>query len=100
MAATSIADERKIREICRRYPIRRLAVFGSILRDDFRPDSDVDVLVEWAPGSVVGFRIFDLERDLSEVLGSRRIDLVNAKYLNTRLRDSILGAAKDLYVQG
>ena len=100
MLETSSLDEAKLRDICRRYPIRRLALFGSILREDFRNDSDVDVLVEWKPDSVVGFRVFELERELSELLGNRRIDLVNAKYLNPRLRGRILGSAKDLYVQG
>jgi len=100
MALQLLPDDGKLREICERYSIRRLAVFGSILRDDFRPESDVDVLVEWKPDSVVGFRIFDLERELSEILGRRRIDLVNAKYVNPRLRSSIFGTAKDLYVEG
>jgi predicted nucleotidyltransferase len=74
-------DAGKIREICQRYPIRRLALFGSILHEDFGPSSDVDVLVEWQPGAIVGFRVFELESELSETLGNRPIDLVNVKYL-------------------
>jgi predicted nucleotidyltransferase len=100
MVAQLALNEANLHDICRRYPIRRLALFGSVLRDDFRRESDVDVLVEWTPGAVVGFRVFDLERELSELLGNRRIDLVNAKYLNPRLRERILGSAKDVYVQG
>jgi predicted nucleotidyltransferase len=53
----------KIHEICRRYPIRRLALFGSALRDDFGSESDIDLLVEWVPDAFVGFRVFDLERE-------------------------------------
>jgi uncharacterized protein with HEPN domain/predicted nucleotidyltransferase len=61
-------DRRKIAEFCRRHHIRRLKLFGSVLRDDFRPDSDVDVLVEFEPGHPVGLRIVEMERELAGLL--------------------------------
>jgi len=82
---------------CSRHHIRRLSVFGSAVRDDFGPDSDIDLLVEFEPGHAVGFEIFDVEEDLSRVFGGRRVDLVNPKYLNWRLRDRILSSAQLLY---
>jgi hypothetical protein len=87
-------------DFCRRRHIRRLAFFGSAVRDDFRPDSDVDVLVEFQPGQVVGLRIFDIEQELSRLLGGRKVDLVNPKYLNRRLRDRILASAEVQYAEG
>jgi predicted nucleotidyltransferase len=83
-------------ELCRRHHIRRLALFGSVLRDDFGPGSDVDVLIEFDPAYPVGFRIFDVEADLSQLFGGRRVDLVNPKYLNRHLRDRVL---RDAVVQ-
>ena len=61
-----------IAEFCRRYHIRKLSLFGSVLRDDFRPDSDVDVLVEFEPGHSVGFAILDMEEELSALLEGTR----------------------------
>jgi uncharacterized protein len=87
----------ELEAVCRRRHIRRLSVFGSALRDDFGPDSDVDLLVEFEPGHCVGFEIFDVEAELSQVFGGRRIDLVNPKYLNRRLKDRILSSAELLY---
>jgi len=77
-------------EVCRRHHIRRLSLFGSVLREDFGPSSDVDVLIEFDPAYPVGFRIFDVEADLSRVFGGHRVDLVNPKYLNRHLRDRVL----------
>jgi uncharacterized protein len=93
-------DKRAIADICRRHHIHRLALFGSVLRDDFSADSHVDVLVEFEPGRPVGFAIFDVEEDLSRLLGGRRIDLVSRKYLNPRLRDRVLGEAETLCAEG
>jgi hypothetical protein len=95
---TRIAIDRgAIAEFCRRRHIRSLSLFGSVLRDDFRPDSDVDVLVEFEPGLPVGFAIFDVEGELSRLLGGRQVDLVSRKYLNPRLRDRVLATAETLY---
>ena len=85
---------------CRRHHIRKLSLFGSALRDDFTPDSDVDVLVEFEPGHVVGFRIIDMEDELSRMFGGRKVDIVSEKYLNHRLRDRILDSAEVQYAEG
>ncbi len=75
---------------CQRHHIRRLALFGSVLRDDFRPDSDVDVLVEFELGHVPGLRFVSIEQELSQLLGGRRVDMVTPKILNPRIRGFIL----------
>ena len=93
-------DRKQIAEFCRRHHIRRLSLFGSVLRDDFRPDSDVDVLVEFEPGRQVGLRIIDMEEELSKMLGGRRVDIVSEKYLNRRLRNRVLASAEVEYAEG
>jgi uncharacterized protein len=92
-------DRERTAEFCRRHHIRRLALFGSVLTDDFRPDSDVDVLVDFEPGQVIGFRIFDIEDELSQILGGHRVDLVREKYLNRRLRNRVLAGAETQYAE-
>ena len=100
MGAKIAIERERIAALCRRHHIRRLALFGSVLTDDFRPDSDVDVLVDFEPGEVVGFRIFDIEDELSQILGGHRVDLVREKYLNHRLRDRVLESAETQYAEG
>lgn len=90
-------DSERLAELCRRWGIRELAIFGSALRDDFGPDSDVDLLVDFEPGTALGFRIFELERELSRVFGGRRIDLVPRKFLHPRLRQRVLAEAQTQY---
>jgi len=92
-------DRGRLADFCRRHHIRRLSLFGSVLRDDFRPDSDVDVLVTFEPGRVIGLRIVDIENELSQLLG-RRVDLVSEKYLNHRIRARVLASAEVQYVEG
>jgi uncharacterized protein len=87
-------------EFCRRHGIRRLSLFGSVLRDDFRPDSDVDVLVEFQPGTIVGWGIINIEDELSQLLGGHKVDMVNPKYLNRHLKDQILASAQVQYEEG
>ena len=87
----------QIAEFCGRHRIRRLALFGSVLRDDFRPDSDVDVLVEFKPGTRVGLRFFGIQEELSELLG-RRVDLHTPGFLSKYFRDEVLAEARELYV--
>ncbi len=82
---------------CKRHGIRRLAVFGSALRDDFGPESDVDVLVEFEPGTRVGLRFFSMQDELSTLLG-RRVDLNTPGFLSRYFRDSVLREAEDVYV--
>ena len=90
----------RIAEFCRRNHIRKLALFGSVLRDDFRDDSDVDVLVTFEPGTVVGLRIIEMEDELSQMLGCRKVDIISEKYLNRRLRQRILESAEVQYAEG
>lgn len=90
----------QIADFCRRHHIRKLSLFGSVLRDDYRSDSDVDVLVEFEPGYAVGFGIIDIEDELSRLFGGRRVDLVREKYLNPRLRKRILATAEVQYAEG
>ncbi len=91
-------DREEVSEFCKRHHIARLALFGSVLREDFRPDSDVDVLVEFLPGHVPGLRFVTIERELSRLLRGRRVDLVTPKFLNPRIREHILKSAEPLYV--
>ena len=89
----------EITAFCRRNRIRKLAFFGSVLRDDFRPDSDVDVLVEFEPGAPVGLiSLAGMEIELSQLLG-RRTEMHTARGLNPRFRDQVLDAAEVLYEQ-
>lgn len=88
----------EIRAICRRYPVRELAVFGSALRDDFRPNSDVDLLVEFEPNATVGLMAFGtLQRELEAAFG-RRVDLIPKDGLRQFLRDDVLATARTVYV--
>ena len=86
----------EIAEFCRRNHIRRLALFGSVLREDFTPESDVDVLVEFEPDARVGLRFFGLEQELSEILG-RKVDLNTAGFLSDYFRDEVLSEAEVQY---
>jgi predicted nucleotidyltransferase len=77
-----------------------MAVFGSAMRDDFGPLSDVDLLVEFAPDHIPGWDIMEIEEDLSALLGGRKVDLVNRKFLNHRLKDRIMAEAEVVYAEG
>lgn len=83
-------------EFCQRHRIRRLALFGSILRDDFQPDSDVDVLVEFEPGVRTGLRFFAMQDELSRIL-HRRVDLNTPECLSKHFRDRVLAEAEVQY---
>ncbi len=83
-------------EFCRRHQIRKLAFFGSVLRDDFRPDSDVDVLVEFEPGKTPGLAFFGMQDELSALLG-RRVDLNTPGCLSPYFRDRVAREAQTLY---
>ena len=82
----------RINEFCRRHHIRRLSLFGSILRNDFRPDSDIDVLIEFEPGTRVGLRFFSIEQELSALLG-RKVDLFTPGFLSKYFREEVLAEA-------
>jgi predicted nucleotidyltransferase len=87
----------QITDFCRRHHIRKLAIFGSALRDDFGPDSDVDVLVEFEPGHVPGLAFFGIEQELSAILG-RKVDLNTAGFLSPEIREVVLKEAEVQYV--
>lgn len=88
----------QLAEFCGRNHVRRLALFGSILRDDFRPDSDVDVLVEFEPGQVPGMlRMAGLEMELSAMFG-RKVDLRTPAELSRHFRGQVLKEAEVQYV--
>ena len=90
----------KITEFCRRNRIQRLALFGSVLRDDFGPESDVDVLVEFEPDARVGFfELYDMEQELARLLGGRKVDLNTSKSLSKYFRDEVMQEAEEQYVQ-
>ena len=86
----------RITDFCRRHHIRRLAFFGSVLRDDFTPYSDVDVLVEFEPGKTPGLAFFGMQDELSEILG-RRVDLNTLNELSKYFRDEVLAEAEPIY---
>lgn len=89
----------KIAEFCRRNRIRRLAFFGSVLRDDFRPESDVDVLVEFEPEARVGLiTLAGMEIELGQLLG-RKAEMHTVKGLNPYFKNDVLGTAEVQYEQ-
>jgi predicted nucleotidyltransferase len=89
-------SKKKIADFCLRHHIRRLAIFGSVLREDFRPDSDVDVLVEFEPEAQVGFiALGRIQRELSALL-QRSVDLVPREGLKPKIREAILSSAEKL----
>jgi predicted nucleotidyltransferase len=90
-----------IAAFCRERGIRRLAVFGSALRPDFRPESDIDLLVEFEPDRIPGlFGIARMERDLSALLGGRKVDLRTPEDLSRYFRQRVLDEAEVQYGQG
>ena len=82
---------------CEKYPIRKLSLFGSVLRDDFRPDSDVDVLVEFEPGArISSFDLATMEIELGALIG-RKIDLREPEELSRYFRQKVIDTALVLY---
>lgn len=96
MACVEISKD-VVAEFCRRHHIRKLALFGSAVRGELGPDSDIDVLVRFEPDQLIGLDILDIEEELSRLLGGRGVDLVNEKYINPRLRSRILAEAEVQY---
>lgn len=88
--------EDKLAELCQRHGVRRLAVFGSALREDFGQASDIDLLVEFNPGARVGLRFFTIERELSGLFG-RKVDLNTPGFLGEYFRDDAVREAETLY---
>jgi predicted nucleotidyltransferase len=87
----------QIEILAQKYPIRRLSLFGSVLRDDFRPDSDIDVLVEFEPDAhATLFDMGEIQMDLSDLLG-REVDLKTPGFLSPMFRSRVLAEAVMLY---
>ncbi len=86
----------RVADFCRRHHIRKLAFFGSVLRDDFTPTSDIDILVEFEEGHVPGLDFFGMERELSDIL-KHKVDLNTPQFLSPLFRNEILRNAKVQY---
>ncbi|MHB9024428.1 MAG: nucleotidyltransferase family protein [Armatimonadota bacterium] len=90
-------DLERLAAVCRRHHVRRLAMFGSVLTEKFRPDSDIDILVEFEPGQPVGFiEKARVEQELTDMLG-REVDLRTPNDLSPYFRDDVLRQAEELY---
>lgn len=92
--------EEKIKLFCKRNGIRKLSIFGSVLRDDFTPESDVDILVEFEDDATPGFfRLMRMQDELTKILG-RNVDLKTPKDLSKYFRDDVINNAVVQYVSG
>lgn len=89
-------DDDALADICRRYHLAGLWLFGSSARGDFTTESDIDLLYEFAPGAHIGWAIVDLKRELEELFG-RDVDLVSRKFIHWYIRDEVLAEAKPLH---
>ncbi len=87
-----------IKAFCQRYFIRKMAFFGSFVRDDFGEEGDIDVLVEFEPNHIPGFDFFTIEAELSAMLG-RKVDLQTAQFLSPEIRTSALAEMVIAYEQ-
>ena len=97
MAVSPVAiDPQRLAEFCRRHHVARLSLFGSVLRDDFTPESDVDMLVEFETGRTPGLEFFAMGDELSRIVG-RRVDLNTPEFLSRYFRDEVLAEARPLY---
>ena len=89
----------QIKQLCEKYHINKFALFGSVLRDDFNPDSDIDVLVEFQPEHTPGFiKLYQIQEEISQIFNGRKIDLVTPKFLNYQIKDKILAEMEVCYV--
>lgn len=90
----------EIAAFCRKWGIRKLSFFGSVVRDDFGPDSDVDVLVEFREGKTPGWEFFGtLPNELSTIFGGRKVDLLTFDSINRWIRRDVLEEAVNEYVE-
>jgi hypothetical protein len=96
-----VLDSDAVATLCRSHHVRKLSVFGSAVRGELRPSSDVDFLVEYDPSHRPRLvELQEIEDRLSELCGGRPVDLVNAEYLHRRLRDRVLSEARVTYTEG
>ncbi|MEO5338104.1 MAG: nucleotidyltransferase family protein [Magnetospirillum sp. WYHS-4] len=96
MPARLSIDGKRIEGFCKAHHVRRLALFGSVLRDDFGPDSDLDILVEFVPGLEPGLEFFAMQDELADMLG-RRVDLNTPGFLSRHFRDRVVREAEVIY---
>ena len=90
-----------IKDFCRKHHVRKLSVFGSYLRKEFGPESDLDFLVEFEEGCTPGyFELADMEQELSDALGGRRVDLRTPHELSRHFRDEVMAVAEVQYAEG
>lgn len=89
---------KQISDFCQHHHIRRLAFFGSVLNESFGLDSDVDILVEFDPEHIPGFAFFDMEEDLSALLG-RKVELHTAAFLSPYIREEVLSTVQEVYIE-
>jgi predicted nucleotidyltransferase len=89
-------DRSQLEKLARKYGVQRLSFFGSVVRDDFGETSDVDILVEFLPGSEVGFSFFSLQEELSKLVG-RPVDLSTPGFLSPRIRERVASEAAQVY---
>ncbi len=98
MGSVLSVDRDALAALCRRHHIRKLALFGSALREDLKEHDDIDVLVHWGPGALRdAFGIFDVEEALSTLFGGRKVELTAEKSLFPRMRASIVASAEVIY---
>lgn len=93
----SDTTRQQLEQVCRKYHVRKLSIFGSTLHGNARPDSDLDVLVEFEPGKAPGFAFASLQRVLSGLLGGN-VDLRTPNDLSRYFRDTVVKEAKAIYV--
>ena len=98
LAAPAIPIDRdRIAAFCRKWHVTRMALFGSVLRTDFSPESDVDVLVEFERGKTPGWDFFGLHEELSPIFGGRRVDLGTFSGLNPHIRDDVYACLETIF---
>ncbi|HEX9017822.1 MAG TPA: nucleotidyltransferase family protein [Anaerolineaceae bacterium] len=98
MNLSAFISGKRIKEFCEKHHIQHMSFFGSVVRDDFGPGSDIDVLVEFDPDYIPGFDFFSMEVELSQLLG-RQVDLQTLNFLSPEIRPTVLTEAIPAYDQ-
>lgn len=98
MDLDALLSSHQLKSFCQKHHIRQLSFFGSVVRDDFGPQSDIDVLVEFEPGHTPGFDFFLMEAELSQLLG-RKVDLQTLNFLSPEIRRGVLSETDPAYEQ-
>lgn len=98
MDVTQIVSTQKLAQFCQKHHIQQLSFFGSVVREDFRADSDIDILVTFEPGFTPGFEFFSIEAELSQLFG-RKVDMQTINFLSPEIRHSVMTEAVPAYEQ-